>query len=77
MILSCTDPTIRKTLLKEAATKKLTTESALFIGRTIQITTKNAQEIENKDRHNLEEEINKTKITNTSPSKFYQGPLRN
>ena len=77
LILSCTDPTIRKTLLKETATKKLTIENALLIGRTIQITTKNAQEIENKDRHNLKEDINKTKITNTSPSKFYQGPLRN
>ena len=76
-ILSCTDPTIRKTLLKEAATKKHTIENALLIGRTIQITTKNAQEIENKDSHNLVEGINKIKITNTSPSKFYQGPLQN
>ena len=75
--MSCTDPTIRKILLKEAATKKLTIENALDIGRTIQITTKNAQETENKYRHNLEEDINKIKITNTSPSKFYQGPLRN
>ena len=32
LILSCTDPTIRKTLLKEAAAKKLTIENALFIG---------------------------------------------
>ena len=77
MILSCTDPTIRKTLLKEAAAKKLTIENALFIGRTIQIATKNAQDIENKDRHNLEEDINKINVTNTSPSKFYQGPLPN
>ena len=77
MILSCTDPTIRKTLLKEAAAKKLTIENALFIGRTIHITTKNAQEIENKDRRNLEEDINKINVTNTSPSKFYQGPLPN
>ena len=77
LILSYTDPTIRKTLLKEAATKKLTIENALFIGRTIQITTKNAQEIENENRHNLEEDINKIQITNKSPLKFYQGPLQN
>ena len=77
LILSCTDPNIRKTLLKEAAAKKLTIENALFIGWTIQITIKNAQEIENKDRHNLEEDINKINVTNTSPSKFYQVPLSN
>ena len=77
LILSYTDPTIRKTLLKEAATKKLTIENALFIGRTIQITTKNAQEIENENRHNLEEDINKIQITNKSHLKFYQGPLQN
>ena len=77
LILSCTHPNIQNILLKEAAPKKFTIENALFIGRTIQITTKNAQEIENKDRHNLEEDINKIKITNTSSSKFYQGPLRN
>ena len=73
LILSCTDPTVRKTLLKESATKKLTIENALFIGRTIQITTKNAQEIENKDRNNLAEDINKLNITNKTPSKSYQG----
>ena len=33
LILSCTDPTIRKTLLKEAATKKLTIENAFIVGK--------------------------------------------
>ena len=33
LILSCTDPTIQKTLLKEAATKKLTIENAFIVGK--------------------------------------------
>ena len=35
LILNCTDPTIRKTLLKEAATKKLTIENAFIVGKRV------------------------------------------